>query len=68
LFTYKKWLLFGAEFRSLKDAGLVLGFNMKDNVIINIRSGIPMSKELMSNFGIIDYAGVNVRLQFGNQR
>ncbi|HPS26726.1 MAG TPA: PorP/SprF family type IX secretion system membrane protein [Bacteroidales bacterium] len=66
LFTYKKWLLFGAEFRNLKDAGLVLGFNMKDNVIINIRSGIPMSKVLMNNFGIIDYAGVNVRLQFGN--
>ncbi|HNW89024.1 MAG TPA: PorP/SprF family type IX secretion system membrane protein [Bacteroidales bacterium] len=68
LFTYKKWLLFGTEFRNLKNAGLVLGFNIKDNVIINIRSGIPMSKVLINNFGIIDYAGVNVRLQFGNQR
>jgi len=64
LFTFNKWLLFGAEFRNLRDAGVVLGFNMKDNVIINIHSGIPMNKILMNNFGIIDYAGISVRLQF----
>jgi len=64
LFTYRKWLLFGTEFKNLTNAGLVLGFNMKDNVIINIHSGVPMKRVIMNNFGIIDYAGINVRLQF----
>jgi len=64
LFTFNKWLLFGAEFRNLRDAGVVLGFNMKNNVIINIHSGIPMNRILMNNFGIIDYAAISVRLQF----
>lgn len=64
LFTFNRWLLIGAEVRNLRDAGLVLGFNLKDNVIVNIRSGIPMSKILIDNFGVIDYAGMNVRLQF----
>ncbi|HNW68951.1 MAG TPA: PorP/SprF family type IX secretion system membrane protein [Bacteroidales bacterium] len=64
LFTFNKWLLFGTEFRNLRDAGVVLGFNMKDNVIINIHSGVPMNRILMNNFGIIDYAAISVRLQF----
>jgi len=65
LFTFKKWLLFGVEFRNVADAGLVLGFNIKDNVIINVHGGVPMNSILIKNFGIIDYTGVNVRLQFG---
>ncbi len=68
LFAYNRWLLFGAEFRNLTDAGIILGCNLKDNVIINVHTGIPMSKVLINNFGIIDYAGINVRLQFGNKR
>ncbi|MCK9613374.1 MAG: type IX secretion system membrane protein PorP/SprF [Bacteroidales bacterium] len=68
LFTYKRWLLFGAEFRNLKNAGIILGFNIKDNVIINLHTGLPMNKILIQNFGIIDYAGINVRLQFGGKR
>jgi len=68
LFAFNRWLLFGAEFRNLTDAGIILGCNLKDNVIINVHTGIPMSKVLINNFGIIDYAGINVRLQFGNKR
>ncbi len=68
LFTFRKWLLVGMEFQNLKNAGLVLGFNMKNNFIINIHSGIPMNKDIIENFGVIDYAGVGLRFQFGNYR
>jgi type IX secretion system PorP/SprF family membrane protein len=68
LFTYKRWLLFGMEFQNLRNAGLVLGFNVKNNVIINIHGGVPMNKDIMRNFGVVDYAGLSLRFQFGNYR
>ncbi|MEI6852786.1 MAG: PorP/SprF family type IX secretion system membrane protein [Bacteroidota bacterium] len=68
LFTYKRWLLFGVEFQNLRNAGLVLGFNLKNNVIINIHSGMPMNKDIIRNFGVVDYAGLSLRFQFGNYR
>jgi hypothetical protein len=68
LFTYKRWLLFGMEFQNLRNAGLVLGFNVKNNVIINIRGGVPMNKDIIENFGVVDYAGLSLRFQFGNYR
>ncbi len=68
LFAYNRWLLFGLEFQNLKTAGLVLGCNIKNNFILNLHGGVPMSKDLMDNFGIVDYAGVSLRFQFGKTR
>jgi type IX secretion system PorP/SprF family membrane protein len=68
LFTYRRWLLFGVEFQNLRTAGLVLGFNIKNDVIINLHGGIPMRKDIITNFGAIDYAGIGLRFQFGNYR
>jgi type IX secretion system PorP/SprF family membrane protein len=68
LFTYKRWLLFGIEFQNLRNAGLVLGYNLKNNVIINIYSGVPMNKDIIKNFGVIDYAGLSLHFQLGNYR
>jgi hypothetical protein len=41
---------------------------LKNNVIINIHSGIPMKKDIIKNFGVVDYAGLSLRFQFGNYR
>jgi len=68
LFTYRRWLLFGIEFQNLRNAGIVLGCNLKNNVIINIYTGIPTNKDIIKNFGVIDYAGLSLRFQFGNFR
>lgn len=68
LFTYKKWLIFGAEFQNLRNAGLVLGLNLNNNFIINMHGGIPMNKDIIENFGIVDYAKISLRFQFGNYR
>jgi type IX secretion system PorP/SprF family membrane protein len=68
LFTYKRWLLFGAEFQNLRNAGIVLGVNLKNNVIINIHGGVPMNRDIIKNFGVVDYAGLSLRFQFGNYR
>ncbi len=68
LFAYNRWLLFGLEFQNLKNAGLVLGCNIKNNFILNLHGGVPMSKNLIDNFGIVDYAGVSLRFQFGKTR
>ncbi len=68
LFTYKRWLLFGMEFQNLRNAGLVLGFNLKNNFIVNIHGGVPMNKDIIKNFGVVDYAGLSLRFQFGNYR
>ena len=68
LFTYKKWFLFGLEFQNLRNAGIVLGYNLKNNIIINFHGGVPVNKDIIKNFGILDYAGLSMRLQFGNYR
>ncbi|MEI6123358.1 MAG: PorP/SprF family type IX secretion system membrane protein [Bacteroidota bacterium] len=66
LFAYKRWLLFGLEFQNLKNAGIVIGCNFKNNFILNFHGGIPMNKNIIDNFGIIDYTGLSLRFQFGN--
>ena len=68
LFAYHKRFLFGVEFQNLKTAGLILGCNLNDSFILNLHGGVPMSKNLIDNFGIIDYAGLSLRFQFGETR
>jgi type IX secretion system PorP/SprF family membrane protein len=68
LFTYKRWLLFGMEFQNLRNAGLVLGFNLNNNFIINMHGGIPLNMDIIENFGIVDYAKISLRFQLGNYR
>lgn len=68
LFSYRRWLLYGVSFQDLNTAGIILGFNFYNNFIVNIRGGIPLNKGIRNNFGIIDYAGADLRIQFGKTK
>lgn len=68
LLSYKKWYILGFEFQNLKNAGLILGYNYKNHFIIQAKAGIPMNKDLIQNFGIVEYAGIRLRFQFGEKR
>jgi hypothetical protein len=52
----------------MNTAGIILGFNFYNNFIVNIRGGIPLNKGIRNNFGIIDYAGADLRIQFGKTK